>query len=102
MFEPIFVKARCKGCGFCVEFCPRKVLFLSEEMNSLGYHFASVADLELIDRVVTGAPATGGKIDNSPLPIATKATKTIRMAEMFRTTVSPSIVPLLIASIAES
>ena len=29
---------RCKGCGFCVEFCPPKVLSLSEEYNAHGYH----------------------------------------------------------------
>ncbi len=29
---------RCKGCGFCVEFCPTKVLELSNAFNSKGYH----------------------------------------------------------------
>ena len=29
---------RCKGCGFCVAFCPRHVLELSERFNSKGYH----------------------------------------------------------------
>jgi formate hydrogenlyase subunit 6/NADH:ubiquinone oxidoreductase subunit I len=27
---------RCKGCGFCIEFCPPKVLAFSEEFNSHG------------------------------------------------------------------
>ena len=34
----IVLKERCKGCGFCVEFCPREVLALSTEFNSKGYH----------------------------------------------------------------
>ncbi len=29
---------RCKGCGFCIEFCPPKVLAISEKFNRHGYH----------------------------------------------------------------
>jgi len=32
------VVERCKACGFCVEFCPPKVLALSSAFNSKGYH----------------------------------------------------------------
>ncbi len=28
---------RCKGCGLCVDVCPKRVLELSEEVNSMGY-----------------------------------------------------------------
>lgn len=29
---------RCKGCGFCIEFCPTEVLAESEKFNVKGYH----------------------------------------------------------------
>jgi len=29
---------RCKGCGFCVEFCPTEALILSASFNKKGYH----------------------------------------------------------------
>ena len=28
----------CKGCGFCIAFCPSKVLEFSDEFNNKGYH----------------------------------------------------------------
>lgn len=32
-------RERCKGCGYCVEFCPTEVLALAIEFNSHGYHY---------------------------------------------------------------
>ena len=29
---------RCKGCGFCIEFCPPKVLAFAVSYNEHGYH----------------------------------------------------------------
>ncbi len=29
----------CKGCGLCVASCPKKVLAISEKLNSKGYHY---------------------------------------------------------------
>ncbi|MDO9528468.1 MAG: ferredoxin family protein [Syntrophales bacterium] len=29
---------RCKGCGYCIEFCPRQVLKVSSRFNKKGYH----------------------------------------------------------------
>ncbi len=33
---------RCKGCGYCVEFCPLGVLAMSSGFNSKGYHYPEV------------------------------------------------------------
>lgn len=32
------IEERCKGCNFCIEFCPKNVLEESEKYNSKGYH----------------------------------------------------------------
>jgi 2-oxoglutarate ferredoxin oxidoreductase subunit delta len=33
---------RCKGCGFCIEYCPKEILVFSEEFNRKGYHYPEV------------------------------------------------------------
>jgi 2-oxoglutarate ferredoxin oxidoreductase subunit delta len=33
---------RCKGCGFCIEYCPKDILVFSEAFNRKGYHFPEV------------------------------------------------------------
>jgi len=38
------IEERCKGCGFCIEFCPQHVLHKSKEMNSKGYHTVYVSN----------------------------------------------------------
>jgi 2-oxoglutarate ferredoxin oxidoreductase subunit delta len=35
---------RCKGCEFCVQFCPRGVLQMSQEFNAKGYHYPEVVE----------------------------------------------------------
>ena len=32
------IQDRCKGCGFCVEFCPKEILEESKDINKKGYH----------------------------------------------------------------
>jgi 2-oxoglutarate ferredoxin oxidoreductase subunit delta len=32
------VADRCKGCGYCIEYCPRQVLAFSTRFNAKGYH----------------------------------------------------------------
>jgi 2-oxoglutarate ferredoxin oxidoreductase subunit delta len=36
----------CKGCGYCIEFCPSGVLEFSTEFNSKGYHPPRIANPE--------------------------------------------------------
>jgi NAD-dependent dihydropyrimidine dehydrogenase PreA subunit len=33
----------CKGCGLCIESCPKKVIFLSDGLNHSGYRTAAYA-----------------------------------------------------------
>jgi 2-oxoglutarate ferredoxin oxidoreductase subunit delta len=37
----------CKGCSFCVEFCPKHMLELSDKFNTKGYHPPRVTDPDL-------------------------------------------------------
>ncbi len=37
---------RCKGCGYCVEFCPLGVLGMSASFNVKGYHYPEVIAAE--------------------------------------------------------
>lgn len=32
------VEERCKGCGYCIQYCPRDVLEPSPKYNKKGYH----------------------------------------------------------------
>jgi 2-oxoglutarate ferredoxin oxidoreductase subunit delta len=32
------IEDRCKGCGYCIEFCPREILAFSSKFNKKGYH----------------------------------------------------------------
>ena len=38
------IPERCKGCRFCIEFCPEDVLAESEAMNTKGYHYPVVTE----------------------------------------------------------
>jgi len=36
----VFVKQEvCKGCSFCIDFCPTRALEFAKEFNAKGYHF---------------------------------------------------------------
>jgi 2-oxoglutarate ferredoxin oxidoreductase subunit delta len=38
------IKDQCKGCGYCISFCPKKVLEESDEINARGVHPPKVVD----------------------------------------------------------
>jgi len=45
MAKLTFATNRCKGCGLCVNACPKKILRLSESsLNSKGYHPVEFTD----------------------------------------------------------
>ena len=35
---------RCKGCAFCVEYCPKDILKISKKFNKKGYHYPEVVN----------------------------------------------------------
>jgi 2-oxoglutarate ferredoxin oxidoreductase subunit delta len=42
--EVRITRERCKGCMYCIEFCPTGVLVISDKFNAKGYHYPEVAD----------------------------------------------------------
>ena len=36
----------CKGCSFCIEYCPRDVLAEADRFNAKGYHAPEVVDTD--------------------------------------------------------
>ncbi|HIE12933.1 MAG TPA: 4Fe-4S dicluster domain-containing protein [Desulfotomaculum sp.] len=44
MAKVFFDKERCKGCELCITACPKKIIVLSQEVNSLGLHPAVLTD----------------------------------------------------------
>ncbi len=32
------LEERCKGCGYCIEYCPKSILTFSSRFNKKGYH----------------------------------------------------------------
>jgi 2-oxoglutarate ferredoxin oxidoreductase subunit delta len=36
----------CKGCSFCIEFCPKHCLEFSKEFNAKGYHYPVLSKIE--------------------------------------------------------
>lgn len=43
----VIVRDRCKGCSYCIEFCPKKVLEQDKKLNSKGVRPPRVKDATL-------------------------------------------------------
>ena len=41
-----FNESLCKGCGLCVNACPKKIVKLKEDLNAKGYHPAGVEEMD--------------------------------------------------------
>lgn len=44
MKKLIFDEKYCKGCGLCVNACPKKILTISKRLNAMGYAVAECID----------------------------------------------------------
>jgi 2-oxoglutarate ferredoxin oxidoreductase subunit delta len=40
---------RCKGCGYCIKYCPVNALKVSEELNKDGYHPPETTENACVD-----------------------------------------------------
>jgi 2-oxoglutarate ferredoxin oxidoreductase subunit delta len=46
----IVVTERCKGCEFCINYCPRGILKMSTSFNVKGYHYPEAAkDMDCVN-----------------------------------------------------
>jgi 2-oxoglutarate ferredoxin oxidoreductase subunit delta len=43
----VILEERCKGCSFCIEYCPHDVLAISKKFNSKGYHPPEILKVEM-------------------------------------------------------
>jgi 2-oxoglutarate ferredoxin oxidoreductase subunit delta len=42
--EVHLIKDQCRGCNYCIQFCPKKVLEESQEINARGIHPPRIVD----------------------------------------------------------
>lgn len=46
MVSITFHEELCKGCGLCVAACPEEIIVLAAQINGMGFHPATVTELE--------------------------------------------------------
>jgi len=58
------IAERCKSCGYCVKFCPNKVLAIGTTVNSKGYEIAESVEPEKCNGcAICGRMCPDGAID---------------------------------------
>lgn len=45
--DVVIIEERCKGCNYCIEFCPRRVFELGKKLNKIGIHPPRILDSSL-------------------------------------------------------
>lgn len=45
--DVVLIEDRCKGCNYCIEFCPRKVFEQGKKLNQIGIHPPRIKDSSL-------------------------------------------------------
>lgn len=48
MSKAIIDKERCKACGLCVEYCPKKALKMADDININGYKYTLLIEEKCI------------------------------------------------------
>jgi 2-oxoglutarate ferredoxin oxidoreductase subunit delta len=43
----VIEKEKCKGCGLCIDVCPKEILQLSENINKKGYNYVECINDDL-------------------------------------------------------
>jgi 2-oxoglutarate ferredoxin oxidoreductase subunit delta len=44
MAKVVIRKDRCKACQLCVDFCPKRILVMSDDLNVYGVHYACLLE----------------------------------------------------------
>lgn len=46
MYKMVIDKEKCKGCELCIGVCPKKILYMAEDVNESGLHYVEITDEE--------------------------------------------------------
>ncbi|QQE80123.1 4Fe-4S binding protein [Alicyclobacillus sp. SO9] len=47
MARVTFTEDTCKGCGLCIDVCPKNIIQFSDRLNVKGYHSATVPEEDM-------------------------------------------------------